>query len=342
MVAPDVIVQRLVDLCIAYRIPLIRIGGKPLTTFFQREDVEKYFVGFARRLASNEIREFDDYEISAHTKAFSDLADEIGFDELERLIKAHLSTRMPEYLSLRAKELRTMVETSPPVPVPEFPPEKLQAIEFGFRELGLLAEAEYHQSIEEVVAGGDKEQVAARIGRLVGVVIKKPFANVEYMTAPSSRTHAYRSWHLKDKSDFDAAAKMNKAQHDFLNTIRDEVKPGFNTYQFAQEAQNESGFFGLYAQACGRYICGDKKIRARVAAALKAAKLGGVSKALTPEAIVGAGGLTLGAYLVEALPIFGMAGAPVIAGLILILYTLGIEAFCKRSGDLRTDELEKH
>lgn len=237
-----------------------------------------------------------------------------------------------------------MVENVLPVPPPDFPLEKLQAIESGFRELGLLAEAEYHQSIGEVVDDNDATKAVERIGRLVGVVIKKPFANVEYMTTPSSRTHAYRSWHLKDESDFNSAANVNKAQYEFLSRIRDEVKPELNTYQLAQEAQYETGFFGLYAQACGKYICGDKDIRKRVEDAFKAyakAKFGGAIKAPTPEAIVAYGGLALGAYLVQAIPMLGLAGAPVIAGTILILYTLGVEAFCKWCGGLRTDELEK-
>jgi hypothetical protein len=352
MVAPNAVVERLVDLCIAHGIPVIWIRkegdplfGRPLNTFFQREQVDEYLVGLVRGFTSNLFREFAEYETCAVTDAFSSLAGEIGFDELERLVKARLSTRMSEYLSLRAKEFKTMVSNIPPLPLPEFPPEKLEAIESGFRELSLLAEVEYHQPIEEVVADNDTTKVAERIGRLVGVAIKKPFANAEYLTTPSFQTHAYRSWHLKEETDFNAAAKVNKTQFELLQRIRDEVKPELDTYQLAQEAQNETGFFGLYAQACGKYICGDKEIRKRVEDAFKAygkAKLGGAIKAPTPEAIIGLGGLTFGAYLVEAFPIFGVAGAPVIAGTVLILYTLGIEAFCKWCSGLRTNELEKH
>jgi hypothetical protein len=352
MAAPKVVVERLVDLCVENRFSRIWIRkkedpypGRMLSTFFEREWVEEHFIDHVRAFTSNLFREPSEIETVTITQAFNVLADEMGFEELQCYVTAYLRARMPEYLAHSLDELKTVVKTMPPEPVPEFPKEKLQAIESGFREFGLLAEAEYHQSIEEVLADNDKTRAAERIGRLVGVVIKKPFANVQYVTTPSSRTHAYRSWHLKDEADFKSAASANKVQYEFLDRIRVEVKPELNTYQLAQEAQYETGFFGLYAQACGKYICGDKETRKKVEAAFKAyteSKLGVAIKAVTPEGIVGLGGLTLGAYLVEAFPIFGLAGAPVIAGTILIIYTLGVDAFCKWCGGLRTDQLEKH
>ena len=63
---------------------------------------------------------------------------------------------------------------------------------------------------------------------------------------------------------------------------------------------------------------------------------------VTPEIIVGSGGLTIGVVLVQSVPILGIVGAPVIAAVIIILYTLGVDAFCKWSFQLGTDEDEKH
>ncbi|MCA6111789.1 hypothetical protein [Bradyrhizobium cenepequi] len=86
------------------------------------------------------------------------------------------------------------------------------------------------------------------------------------------------------------------------------------------------------------YICGDPKIRKMVDDAFK--KIGKFGKAPTPETVVGAGGLTLGAYLVQLIPALGMLGSPVIAALILILYLLGSKAFCGWSSQLKTNENE--
>jgi hypothetical protein len=76
------------------------------------------------------------------------------------------------------------------------------AIKAGFAELSSLAEIEYHQSLSEVLADQDKQKVTHRIGRLVGVLIKEPFANPADLTLPSRKTAAYRSWLLKDYESF--------------------------------------------------------------------------------------------------------------------------------------------
>jgi len=52
-------------------------------------------------------------------------------------------------------------------------------------------------------------------------------------------------------------------------------------------------------------------------------------KAPTPETIVLTGGLVLGAYLTSSVPVLASAGAPVIAGLVLIIYARGLDRFCR-------------
>jgi hypothetical protein len=219
-------------------------------------------------------------------------------------------------------------------------------IKTGFRELDQLAADEYHQSLAQVFAEPDKDKVVERLGRLVGVLIKEPFADVKNLSSPSSRTAAYRSWQLKDVAEFNPVAAKSPWQYLLFDRVRSELYPNpasFSTYGLAQYAQFESGFFGLYAQALRKYICGDKAIRKKVDEAFKAySKIGGSLKAPTPEGLVGAGGLTLGVYLVQTVPLLGMAGAPVIAAVVLIIYVLGIDAFCRWSETVRTDETEKH
>jgi hypothetical protein len=216
-------------------------------------------------------------------------------------------------------------------------------IKAGFDELDLLADVEYHQPLSDVLAHPDKDKVAERIGRLVGVLIKEPFATASDLTIPSQRTAAYRSWQLKETREFDVVAAASPWQYKLLDNIRAELALSITTYQLAQEAYYESGFFGLYARTLRKYICGDANVRKKVDDAFKAyARMGGSLKAPTPEGIVGAGGLTLGVYLVQAVPALGMAGAPVIAGVILILYVLGVSAFCQWSESPRIDEIEKN
>lgn len=213
----------------------------------------------------------------------------------------------------------------------------------GFRQLNDLAKAEYHSGIEQILAQPDSDRSRDQLGRLVGVLLKEPFAEATTLTTPSPRTGAYRSWHLQDEARFNAAAST--WQYKMLDSLRQSnTQQRFeSTYLLAQDAQYESGFFAYLARDLRRYICGDKVIRARVANAIRAGSaLGTKLPNLTPEGIVGAGGLALGAYLVQVIPILGLAGAPVIAAIVVILYRIGVDAFCSWTDGIRTGDTEKH
>ena len=61
-------------------------------------------------------------------------------------------------------------------------------------------------------------------------------------------------------------------------------------------------------------------------------------KNVKPEMVVASGGLAIGTWLVQAIPVLGIMGAPVIAGIILI-YTVGIDAFCSWASDRAVREI---
>jgi hypothetical protein len=52
------------------------------------------------------------------------------------------------------------------------------------------------------------------------------------------------------------------------------------------------------------------------------------TKHLRPEVFVQAGGLALGSLLVTHVPVFAYVGTHVIAGFVLVLYSIGADAFC--------------
>src|SRR5690348_9170082 len=224
-----------------------------------------------------------------------------------------------------------------------------QTVKQGFEELNRLAQAEYRESLADVVRDTDAPHSAIRIGRLIGVLLKEPFAYPQPLSAPSHRTAAYREWNLVDPESFDDSSRRSTWQYKVLGDIRQELaaeEPRLTTvslYHFAAEAHHERGFFGFFARTLRKYICGDKRVRKKVQDALSQIRKGDSKLSpVTPETIVGAGGLTLGVYLVQAVPILGMVGAPVIAAVVVILYTLGVDAFCEWSATLRTNDDEKY
>lgn len=223
-----------------------------------------------------------------------------------------------------------------------------QTLQKGFGQLDALALEEYHQSLQEVAGDGNQERVAIRIGRLVGVILKERFAKPATLDEPSERTKAYRAWQLMSAEEFDKLEKNAIWQYQTLEEIHHALSAesphleDWSVYKLAQDAQNETGFFGYFARTLRLYICRDPEIRQKVEDVINEATKGNKNiPTVTPETLMGAGGLALGAYLVQAIPIFGFVGAPVIAAVVVILYTLGTEAFCEWSAELRTDEDEK-
>jgi hypothetical protein len=211
----------------------------------------------------------------------------------------------------------------------------------GFQQLNELSLEEYREPLGRLIQETDPERGALRLGRLIGVMLKEPFAQPVSRQQPSHRTGAFREWHLLNQDYFEQKPSTTW-QLVALNELKREIAKEdprvagmVSLYAFAQDAHHETGFFGYFAQGLKKYICGDKKIRAKIASAIKKMKKAGVPN-VTPEGIVVAGGLSLGVYLVHVVPMLGFMGAPVIAGIVLILYTLGVDAFCKWSGSLRT------
>ena len=194
----------------------------------------------------------------------------------------------------------------------------------GFSELAKLSWDEYRQPLDEVAGDPDPEQVAGRVGRLLGVMLKEPFADPEVHDTPSAVSRAYRSWHLLDQTEFDKRAHAGNWQYDVLQRLSKDEHYA-SVYGLIKTTDTEKGLFRPFARNLRRYICSDAAIRQEVSDALKQARLPQV----TPENVVGAGGLGLGAYLVSVVPIVGMLGAPAVAAVVLIIYKLGVKGFCE-------------
>jgi hypothetical protein len=221
----------------------------------------------------------------------------------------------------------------------------MEAIELekALQQLDTLAQDEYHESLQKVITapGDSDERRLLRIGRLLGVILKEPFAVSETRNTPSSITRAYRSWSLEPRETFEATEAQSCWQYRALEALRSDPNviqsiggelP--SVYELARMAQGERGFWWYLATSCRKYLCRDAELRSQIERELQTAKRTGVDlKYVTPETIVASGGLAIGAALVQSIPALGMMGAPVIAGIIFVIYNIGIDAFCKWVSD---------
>ena len=216
-------------------------------------------------------------------------------------------------------------------------------LEQSLRQLDILAREEYHASLVEVVTRTEDsdEQRLLRLGRLLGVALKRPFAIAKPLDAPSPFSGAYRAWELKAEAAFEVPQARSSWEYKALEALRSNPdvihslgwQPD-SVYSFAETAQSERGFFWYIAMSCRRYLCRDPKLRSRIKRDVQGMKRSGVDlKNVTPEFIVASGGLTIGAALVQNIPALGIMGAPVIAGMVFIVYSIGIDAFCRWATD---------
>ena len=208
-----------------------------------------------------------------------------------------------------------------------------------------LSREEYQVSVASLAsaAADAPDATLARLGRLVGVMMKEPFAAPTALPAPSQHTGAVRSWEPMPRDQLDEAALRSTWQYRTLDALRTdpEVTQSLgwtppDVYQIAMQLQYERGFFGCLAISLRKYVCGDKELRKKIQDNIEAAKQSGLDvRRLTPEAVVASGAAALGAVLVQHVPAMGYLGVPGIAGVVLVMYSVGVDAFCRWVTDLQ-------
>lgn len=231
----------------------------------------------------------------------------------------------------------------------------------GFQYLSDLSEQEDHKSLSDCITKGPEDRSGYEwhlgspfysVGRLIGVSVKEPFATVEILAAPSSHAGAYRSWHLS-LSTLEDPSRRETWQYQTLEAICGELSQkgaSPTVSQLAEYATQEIGFFGYLARSAARFICADTELQKKINKSVTDAKAAGFgAKPLRPESLVQAGGLALGVLLIEHVPVFRLVGAPVISGFVLVLYSIGADAYCsyvrdyihdKTQTGLRSDEID--
>jgi hypothetical protein len=209
----------------------------------------------------------------------------------------------------------------------------------GLAELDRLASLDYGESIWAVASASqdDFDVKLLRLGRLLGVSMKEPFSTSRKRPRSTRDTRSTRAWTLRAAYALEETEVRQTWQYQTLKAMAKEAK--VTPYEMALHLKRERHFFGYLYRSVHNYICADPKIREKVKKNVEAAHKGGLNLCVkSPETVVSAGGLALGSYLISVAPsILGYVGAPVIAGLVLLLYTIGVDAFCQWAKDKALD-----
>jgi hypothetical protein len=214
------------------------------------------------------------------------------------------------------------------------------------QELDKLSHEEYRKSLAEIAASGDEKKRLDRLGRLVGVVMKKPFATEYYSDTPSPHTEAYRGWELNEAA-FRNETALSSWQAQALAAIRQD-KHVIDTlgYQIAdiedlaRTAQYERGWFSFLVVACREYLC-NPQVRQKIDGQVQAARQAGFD-VRDPNTLVGTGAGAIGTILVQNVPILRLVnqdrtGVQVIVLLTIIVSNVGVNAFCLSASERDQD-----
>jgi hypothetical protein len=219
-----------------------------------------------------------------------------------------------------------------------------ESLEKGINELEILSNEEYGMSLHALAEQIDEKVMIERLARLGGIVLKQPFSNPVLLGKTSEYTGSKRAWELIQQKDaFEDESRVNTWQYSVLEELRtngDLVEElGWvpeNTYAFAQNAHNERGFFGYLAISIKKYICGSKEIKDKIEQGVSSAKKSGLDIA-DPKVIIGGASVSLATYLVQVIPVLSMVGAPLLAAILLIIYSIGLDAFCSWIADKQNE-----
>jgi hypothetical protein len=210
----------------------------------------------------------------------------------------------------------------------------------GFEELSTLASEEYGLSLANILLDSkvDQDMRLLKVGRLLGITLKQPFAEPHPVNPSNSYTGANRRWELKWEPNEDtqlfAPANRSVWQYKTLDKIRKEE--GLSSVkELCEGAQYELGFFWYLAHSLNKWICNDPEVSEKVDLfAKEVEKKGGAAQFLTPQGMISVSATALASYLIETIPILAGAGLPIVTGLLVLIGSYGLEKYCLWSSNL--------
>jgi hypothetical protein len=213
-----------------------------------------------------------------------------------------------------------------------------RSIEDFVGELDSLAKSHYHLSGQQLLERLNTDEGRLQYARLLGVMIKKPFAAEALRSEPSPATKSYVNLVWKDRGSFANASqswqfrciKGLATNFEDVAEISDQQAVTF----LEDEGRTETNLGKSLFKAFHDGICGDPKASKAVSEAIKKAKEQGIAVVEPSAAGISVGiASVVSLALATVLPVTLAAGAaPVLGGIALFLLQTGVRGFCDWSG----------
>src|ERR1035437_8067914 len=194
----------------------------------------------------------------------------------------------------------------------------LPLLEEGLAALSTLSEGEFRATLTNVLVDGDPALAFGRVGRLMAVWLKHPFAeSFPYdPNAPGNWAKSQRAWEIH-RPIANVAHKDTAARRDLLLNFAAEWGRGID--QLAE--------YNIFLSMCKRLrpvVCGESKVveqADKIAADLR--KKGVTVSGFSLNDMLGAASLTIATYLVQHVSFLSAGVLPLVSGATLLVCCFG-------------------
>jgi hypothetical protein len=209
------------------------------------------------------------------------------------------------------------------------------ALRAGIDSLNQLSMEEYNQDLSSLTTNLSLDTTGpnaalSKFARLVGVSMKQPFSVPVNVDPASTVTGASRTWTLDPRALQDPSKSQTWQFHTLAAIASDQ---GTSVADVATTAQTGTDFFSYLMASCGNALCGDGALKKEITNLLDALPKDANGKpVISSTTVVSAAGLALASALAVHIPvlatIFGVAAGPVLYAVMVIVGTIGVDAFC--------------
>ncbi len=195
------------------------------------------------------------------------------------------------------------------------------------KTLERFAIEEYGLGLDALLADPDRteDERLVRIARLMGVIVKEPFAEPHAADPEHTQTGTRREWEL-DGRLLETPEAATNWQYAALAELGTESGQS-SVKAFAEAAHYELGLFKFMARSLRDRICGEPNVARHVDAAVGEVRNNRFNLSVE-QTLTSASAASLAGYIALAVPWLGGPASPLVAAVVLILATGGLSKFC--------------
>ena len=205
----------------------------------------------------------------------------------------------------------------------------------AIQKLSTLSQSEYKENLNTLMKGQgeNKNKEILRYNRLLGVMLKEPFAHSFKQAEPSERSGAYFSWVWQPEKLIDENSKK-VWQYDAINYIYSnrisKTRPTESELLkfLKDDVSTENGLSTYLLASIRKHLCGNKNASREITQAIEEIRRQGIS-IVDPNVrnLISLSSMGVVTMMIKYIPNGEMLG-PLAGGITLLILNIGLDTFC--------------